>query len=663
MIALDPASTELYEDGKYNLRERGPQPQQRRDGRLLGRLDREVPDRLHRGRPGRGRLGRLEQADGRASASSVQLVGDDLLVTNTERLERGISERAGNSDPDQGQPDRHADRDARGDRRWPSAPAGRRSSRTAAARPRTRPSPTSPSPLTAGQIKTGAPARGERTAKYNQLLRIEEELGASAVYPGRDAFYNIHAPAARVQGQARGPTRLTAARGVCDRSQRPPSREIRARPALSAGAGWLRSTWAHDPALNRPVAIKVMDPALTAEPDAVERFGARRFSPPTWNIPISCRSTTCARTTALRYLAMRYVPGETLREILAREGPCPSTASCASCGPSPSALDYAHAHGVIHRDVKPGNILVEPNGKVVLTDFGIARMGGDAHLTRAGQVMGTADYLAPEQIRGEDSRPRPAISTAWACCSTRCLPAARPSRARPGRGALQAGARAAAASCATPARRAARPPSRPRPRAQQDPRPALWLGRRVGASGGRHRRAGGRARCPPSRRARRRPRFGLRPAARGPARPGAREPAGLDARRVAAARRSAEPAPAPRAIAAVALALLLAVGAFAFAAQRATRPAVCRFPGSGRPSRRPPPSPTPARAARGTATTCMPTAPSAPRPLTGNSTTGPARIPGPPAIRRRGCARPPARPTSAPRSPSPTTTPTSTPAP
>ena len=100
---------------------------------------------------------------------------------------------------------------------------------------------------------------------------------------------------------------------------------------------------------------------------------------------------------------MRFVPGETVRELLAREAPLSLDRITRILRPVAAALDYAHAHGVIHRDVKPGNILVEPNGSVVLTDFGIARMGADAHLTRAGQVMGTADYLAPEQIRGESA--------------------------------------------------------------------------------------------------------------------------------------------------------------------------------------------------------------------------------------------------------------------
>ena len=118
----------------------------------------------------------------------VQLVGDDLFVTNVEFLRRGIAEKVGERDPRQGQPDRLAHRDARRDRARATAAATRRSSRTAPARPRTQPSPTSPSRRTAARSRPGAPARSDRTAKYNQLLRIEDQLGDQAVYPGWDAF-------------------------------------------------------------------------------------------------------------------------------------------------------------------------------------------------------------------------------------------------------------------------------------------------------------------------------------------------------------------------------------------------------------------------------------------------------------------------------------------
>ncbi len=109
----------------------------------------------------------------------VQLVGDDLFVTNPERLRRGIDESARQLDPGQGQPDRDADRDARrggtGARRWLHAVMSHRSGET---------EDTTIADLAValgtGQIKTGAPARSDRVAKYNRLLRIEEELGATA---------------------------------------------------------------------------------------------------------------------------------------------------------------------------------------------------------------------------------------------------------------------------------------------------------------------------------------------------------------------------------------------------------------------------------------------------------------------------------------------------
>ena len=118
----------------------------------------------------------------------VQLVGDDLFVTNPERLRRGIDEGVANSILDQGQPDRDADRDAGRDRAGAlgagySAVMSHRSGETEDATIADLAVATG-----VGQIKTGAPARTDRVAKYNQLLRIEEELGGAAVYPGWSAF-------------------------------------------------------------------------------------------------------------------------------------------------------------------------------------------------------------------------------------------------------------------------------------------------------------------------------------------------------------------------------------------------------------------------------------------------------------------------------------------
>ena len=124
-------------------REGGPDPRVRRDRRPVGRLGRALPDRLDRGRPGRGRLGRLEAAHRRASASKVQLVGDDLLVTNVD-ADPARDRRAGRErGPDQAQPDRDADRDDRRDRARAARRLVARSCPTARARPRTRRSATS----------------------------------------------------------------------------------------------------------------------------------------------------------------------------------------------------------------------------------------------------------------------------------------------------------------------------------------------------------------------------------------------------------------------------------------------------------------------------------------------------------------------------------------
>ena len=189
-LGLDVASSRVLQGRRLPPGVRGPQVHARPQFvDYLAASSTRYPDHHDRGRHGRGRLGRLGAADADGSASKVQLVGDDLFVTNTKILQRR-HRRSGiaNCHPDQAQPDRHADRDARGDRHGARRPATPPSSRTARAKPRTPPSPTSRSRPRATQIKTGSLCRSDRVAKYNQLLRIEAELGGEARYAGRDAF-------------------------------------------------------------------------------------------------------------------------------------------------------------------------------------------------------------------------------------------------------------------------------------------------------------------------------------------------------------------------------------------------------------------------------------------------------------------------------------------
>ena len=127
---------------------------------------------------------------------------------------------------------------------------------------------------------------------------------------------------------------------------------------------------------------------------------------------------------------MEFVAGRTLRDIL-REGRkiLPERALEITSGVL-SALDYSHRAGIIHRDIKPGNVMLTPSGDVKVMDFGIARAMSDAanSMTQTAAVVGTAQYLSPEQARGERSTRAP-TSTPPAACSTSCSPAARRSSA------------------------------------------------------------------------------------------------------------------------------------------------------------------------------------------------------------------------------------------
>src|SRR5215208_3288009 len=154
--------------------------------------------------------------------------------------------------------------------------------------------------------------------------------------------------------------------------------------------------------LDRPVAIKVLPPALAARGDLRERFlrearTAARLSHPNV-VPIF----DVDEAGAFVYFAMAYVDGETLGERVRARGPLPAHEAARVLREAAWALAYAHARGIVHRDVKPDNIMLERgSGRVLVMDFGIAQVAADGAVTGEGLVMGTAQFMSPEQAAGE----------------------------------------------------------------------------------------------------------------------------------------------------------------------------------------------------------------------------------------------------------------------
>lgn len=158
---------------------------------------------------------------------------------------------------------------------------------------------------------------------------------------------------------------------------------------------------AHDAKLDRPVAVKVLFPELSRDPAFVERFRREAQAAAGLNHPNIVAVYDWGEEVDASFIVMEHIEGRSLRDVLRNDGPLPP-ASVAEIGSEiASALAYAHHRGVVHRDVKPGNVMVTPSGQVKVTDFGIARaVGAVDGLTRTGNVMGTAAYFSPEQAQG-----------------------------------------------------------------------------------------------------------------------------------------------------------------------------------------------------------------------------------------------------------------------
>jgi serine/threonine protein kinase len=170
--------------------------------------------------------------------------------------------------------------------------------------------------------------------------------------------------------------------------------------------GGMGEVWsAIDEVLNRPVAVKVLRNDLAPDTAFQARFRAEARTAAALSHGGIAAVYDYGESQGAAYLVMELVPGEALSAMISREGALGTDRTMQIVAQSARALHAAHRHGVIHRDIKPANLMITPELRVKVTDFGIARPRDHEPLTATGQVMGTAHYLAPELARGEIASP------------------------------------------------------------------------------------------------------------------------------------------------------------------------------------------------------------------------------------------------------------------
>src|SRR3954469_17069587 len=168
-------------------------------------------------------------------------------------------------------------------------------------------------------------------------------------------------------------------------------------------AGGMATVYAcEDQTLGRLVAVKVLAPHYAADEDAAARFqrearAAARVS----DHPHVVTLYDMGEHEGTAFIVMEYLPGGTLADRLRSRDPIPPPTAARWPDEGASALDHAHRAGIVHRDVKPANLLLDGNGRLAVGDFGIARMASDVGMTSTGTVLGTAAYLSPEQALGQ----------------------------------------------------------------------------------------------------------------------------------------------------------------------------------------------------------------------------------------------------------------------
>ena len=161
-----------------------------------------------------------------------------------------------------------------------------------------------------------------------------------------------------------------------------------------------------DMMLEREVAIKMLRPELASQPQVVERFRSEAVTLAKLNHPNIATLFSFLRQGDHFFMVMEFVRGETLDSLMRRSGAMPCDQAIALFCQALEGIDHAHRMGIIHRDIKPANIMLTETGTLKVMDFGIARVLGTSRMTKQGNIVGTIEYMSPEQVRGQETDAR-----------------------------------------------------------------------------------------------------------------------------------------------------------------------------------------------------------------------------------------------------------------
>src|SRR5262245_50721349 len=229
--------------------------------------------------------------------------------------------------------------------------------------------------------------------------------GTSSAGPPEEATRVTGASGATGVTGVLGGARATAGGGHVPWQQITPGTPLGTRYLVESilGEGGMGMVYrARDLELDRTVALKVIRPELASHPEILDRFKREILLASRVTHKNVVRIHDLGETGDLRFISMSFIEGESLRSLLDREGPLTPERGLAIVRPMALALQAAHEAGVVHRDLKPHNVLIDREGQPYVGDFGISRsMESEGTMTETGAILGTVDYMSPEQARGD----------------------------------------------------------------------------------------------------------------------------------------------------------------------------------------------------------------------------------------------------------------------